>query len=132
MNNLKDIKILKITIPLIPRTNKNSQRIFKTPSGRLFIAPSKAYKDYENDCKYFRKRGQNCPLSVKVNVKAIFYMPTKRRVDLVNLEEAILDILVKYEILEDDNCKIVVSMDGSRVDYDKDNPRTEIEIKKLD
>lgn len=55
-------------------------------------------------------------------------MPTKRRVDLCNLEEAISDVLVKYGILADDNRNIVASYDGSMVLYDKENPRTEIEI----
>lgn len=48
--------------------------------------------------------------------------------DLVNLLEATCDILVHYRVLEDDNSKIVVSHDGSRVLYDKENPRVEIWI----
>ena len=55
-------------------------------------------------------------------------MPTHRRVDQVNLLEATLDILVEYGVLADDNSNIVVSHDGSRVLYDKNNPRTEITI----
>lgn len=55
-------------------------------------------------------------------------MPTKRRVDLSNLIEAVDDILVKAGVLEDDNYKIVQSHDGSRVLHDKENPRTEITI----
>jgi Holliday junction resolvase RusA-like endonuclease len=55
-------------------------------------------------------------------------MPTKRRCDVVNMLEATLDILVKYGVLADDNSNIVVSMDGSRVLYDKENSRTEVEI----
>lgn len=64
----------------------------------------------------------------RVNVKAVFYMPTRRRVDLTNLLQALLDVLVKYGILADDNSKVVASVDGSYVDYDKENPRTEVEI----
>ena len=59
-------------------------------------------------------------------------MPTKRRVDLGNLQASTCDILVKYKVIADDNCKIVASMDGSKVFYDKDNPRTEITITKLE
>ena len=55
-------------------------------------------------------------------------MPTRRRVDLTNLQEALCDLLVHYNIIEDDNCKIVTTMDGSYVGYDKENPRTEVEI----
>jgi Holliday junction resolvase RusA-like endonuclease len=49
----------------------------------------------------------------------------------VNLQESTLDVLVKYGILADDNSNIVASMDGSRVLYSKENPRTEIEIELL-
>jgi Holliday junction resolvase RusA-like endonuclease len=58
-------------------------------------------------------------------------MPTKRRVDLVNLQESTLDVLVAYGIIADDNSNIVASMDGSRVLYDKQSPRTEIYINKF-
>jgi len=59
-------------------------------------------------------------------------MQTRRRVDLVNLLEATCDMLVKYKVIEDDNNKIVVSHDGSRVFYDKENPRVEITIMKAE
>ena len=47
---------------------------------------------------------------------------------MTNLMEATHDILVHCGVLADDNSKIIVSVDGSRVEYDKNNPRTEIEI----
>lgn len=112
------------TIPLRPVTKKNSQRIVVI-KGKPMILPSKAYTEYEHDAMYFlRPLGIDYP----VNVKAIYYMPTRRRVDLINLHEALHDILVKAGTLTDDNSNIIVSTDGSRVMYDKDNPRTEIEI----
>jgi Holliday junction resolvase RusA-like endonuclease len=66
-----------------------------------------------------------------VNIKCIYYMPTRRKVDLSNLLNATLDLLVHYGILLDDNRNIVYSVDGSRVYYDKDNSRTEIEITRI-
>ena len=59
-------------------------------------------------------------------------MDTKRKVDLNNLLEALTDVLVKHKVLEDDNSTIVVSHDGSRVLYDKENPRTEVEITEIE
>lgn len=70
------------------------------------------------------KVGIDCP----VEVKCIYYRATKHRVDLTNLLAATHDLLVEAGVLADDNCKIVVSVDGSRVMHDKDNPRVEIEI----
>ena len=49
-----------------------------------------------------------------------------------NLEEALLDVLVRYCVIDDDNAEIVAAMDGSRVLYDKANPRTEVIIEYLE
>ena len=68
-----------------------------------------------------------CP----VNVRCLFYMPTKRRVDLVNLLEAVDDILTHYGIIDDDDMLHVGGHDGSRIFFDKENPRTEIYISPL-
>lgn len=117
---------MKIIIPLPPRTKKNSQQIVRAGK-RLIIVPSKVYKAYEKACgPYLEPLGIDYP----VNVKATYFMPTHRRVDLVNLHEALHDILVTHGVLADDNCRIIVSTDGSRVSYDKDNPRTEVEIER--
>ena len=118
---------MRFVIELIPRTKKNSQRIFRGNNGRIFIAPSKAYKDYEKEAGYFLQKPEN-PIDYPVNIRALFYMPTRRRVDLVNLQEALCDVLVVHRIIADDNYRIVASMDGSRVMYDKYHPRTEVEI----
>ena len=70
-------------------------------------------------------------ISRAVNVKCVYYMPTRRKVDLSNLIEASLDILVRAGVLEDDNCDVAAAHDGSRVYYDKENPRAEITITEL-
>ena len=68
----------------------------------------------------------------RINVMAVYYMPNNRRVDLTNLHEALHDILVHYKVIKDDNCKIIVSTDGSYVDVDKWHPRTEVTITDLE
>ena len=77
-----------------PRTKKNSQRVFRLPSGGTRIAPSAAYVQYEWDCLR-QLPPPSRPLAGPVNVKCLYFMPTRRRVDLVNLLEATCDILVK-------------------------------------
>lgn len=121
------MKELKFTIPLAPVTKKNSQRIANCGAYSK-ILPSKAYVQYEKDAGYFlpnRGKRHNQPCEVV----CLFYMPTKRRVDLTNLLEAIDDVLVKYGVLQDDNSEIIKSHDGSRVLHDPDNPRTEVTIR---
>lgn len=56
------------------------------------------------------------------------YTQTRRRVDDLNLYEALDDILVNERILSDDNRNVIRCRDGSRVLYDKENPRAEIYI----
>lgn len=121
--------MLEYTLNRNPVTKKNSQQIIQV-KGRPMIIPSKKYKEFErlalDDIQYLGE-----PIDYPVNVACLYYMETKRRVDLVNLEEATLDVLVHCGVLKDDNSNIVVSMDGSRVLYDKYNPRTEIYISEV-
>ena len=118
---------IHFTVPLTPISKKNSQQILTNPkTGRPFIMPSKKYKEYEKDALWFIPKGET--ISTPVNVKCLFYMPTRRKCDLVNMQEAILDVMVKAGLLADDNYSIVQSMDGSRVFYDKEHPRTEVYI----
>ena len=117
-----------ITIDLIPISKKNSQQIIRV-KGRPCIIPSKQYKAYEKEAvKLIRQQYESDPIGEAVNVAMVFYMPTRRRVDLVNLQEAALDVMVKAGVLKDDNSSIVATMDRSAVRYDKEHPRTEIRI----
>ena len=119
--------MISFTINLPPRTKKNSQQIIVC-KGKPMIIPSKAYREYEDNCVWFMPKIET--INEPVNIKAVYYMPTRRAVDLCNLHEALCDVLVHYRVLEDDNCRIVATMDGSRVEYDKNNPRTEVTITK--
>ena len=116
-----------ITIFGEPRTKKNSQRIIRA-GGRYIPIPSKQYKEYEEAAGQYLEPWKELKISEPVNIKACYYMRTRRKVDLTNLHEALHDILVKYGGLADDNANIITTTDGSRVYYDKENPRTEIVI----
>ncbi len=124
---------IKFTVPIAPVTKKNSQRIItiRTKKGSFQkIMPSAAFEQYQKDAGYFiPHRGRK--ISYPCEVVCLFYMPTRRDVDLTNLEEAIDDVMVFYGLLADDNSKIIVSHDGSRVLYDKDRPRTEVTIRPM-
>ena len=123
--------MLSITIPLNPITKKNSQRIIKNrATGRPLVIQSETYKQYEKDCGAFLGNWKD-PINYPINLKCLFYRKDRREVDLSNCLEAIQDILKKYGVIKDDNHKIVASVDGSRVLYDKKNPRTEIYIEEI-
>ena len=113
-------------IPGAPITKKNSNKILLNPkTGKRFVATSDQYRRYEKSAE------GHCPkvlVSVPVNCRYIYYMPTHRRVDLSNLISATNDVLVKHGTLMDDNRDVVVSHDGSCVLYDRERPRVEITI----
>ncbi|MDU3423141.1 MULTISPECIES: RusA family crossover junction endodeoxyribonuclease [Peptostreptococcus] len=122
--------MLNLTIYGRPITKKNSSRIV-TCGGYPRLIPSKAYVHYQKDSLRQITGRDRVKIDQPINLKVLYYMPTRHRVDLVNLLEATCDILVDAGVLADDNSKIVVSHDGSRVLYDKDNPRTEIYIENI-
>ena len=128
MNN----ETLKITLYGNPVTKKNSQRILMTRAGRPFIMPSKQYEQYRRDCLRQIQGGKKFGVNRPVNIKYLFYMQTRRKVDLTNLEESLDDILVDAGVIVDDNSNIVAGHDGSRVLYDKESPRVEIEITEME
>lgn len=123
--------VYEAVIPIEPRSKKNSQQICINPrTKRPFVKQNDKYIQFEKDCGFFLKHKPPAPIDYPVNVKCIFYRSTRIRCDLVNLQEATLDVLTRYGIIQDDNFNIVATMDGSTVLIDKDNPRIEITITK--
>lgn len=119
---------LNLTIKGRPITKKNHSEIVYA-GGHPRVVPSKQYKDYGKLFALQVRRDARMGLVLPCNVKCVYYMPTRHRVDLVNLLEATCDLLVATGVLQDDNSNIVASHDGSRVRYDKERPRVEIEIR---
>jgi len=126
------MKEYRYLIPGNPVTKKNSPRIIRLGNGHTIIKPSKNFEDYEDKALYFLQPKPEIPILYPVNVQCIYYMQTRRVVDLANLLSATDDILVDGRILQDDNRNILAGHDGSRVFYDKENPRVEILITQMD
>jgi Holliday junction resolvase RusA-like endonuclease len=122
---------MKIEIPLLCRSKKNSQKIWYNPkTKRTMIVQSDIYKQFERDCAYFLPKLKE-PISKPVNLKCTFIVPDRRKRDLTNLENAIADILVKYKVLKDDDYTILTSWDGSRIIYEKGIEKTIVEIEEI-
>ena len=130
------ILLFTYTIPLDPRTKKNSPRIsgcgVRCPVcgkyKKQFIRNGSGTTEFAFRAARYLHPKPDKPLQGKVRVVYRLYTGTRRRVDDLNLYEALDDILVRERILEDDNRNIIRSRDGSRVLYDKENPRAEIYI----
>ena len=119
------------------RSKKNSQKII-VARGRPMILPSDAYKRYEAQAEQYLRDKPEKPIDTPIQVTCVYLMPLnkngaepKRQLDLVNLLEATCDILVKYQIIADDNSHIIKSVDGSRVYYVAEEPKTYITITEL-
>ncbi len=119
---------MTFTIKGDPRTKKNSMQIYLNGSRRR-VAPSNAYQLYESAALWQIP----CVETIErpVDLQVVYYMKTRGRVGLVSLLQATCALLEKAKVLKDDNCTIVKSMDGSRVLYDKENPRAEVTITEL-
>ena len=129
--------MIQYVIPGIARSKKNSSKIIKI-NGHFRIISSEAYRRYEAAAApYFQNKPEK-PIEEPVQVTCIYLMPLnkdgskpRRPLDLVNLLEATCDILVKYKIIADDNAHIVKSVDGSRVYYVAEEPKTYITIMEM-
>lgn len=133
------MKKIKLTLYGTPRSKKNSLRAFKN-----VVLPSKAYGEYEKECHRQIDLMHLAEITEDVEVKALYYLKDRRKVDLHNLMQATADIIshkrkringkmavIKPLILADDS--LIKSWDGTRImGIDKENPRTEIIIKILE
>lgn len=124
------------TIPLDPKTKKNSHRIAgcgpRCPVcgkyKKQFVRNADKTTEYSfSAAKYLHPKPQK-EIEGPVHLIYRLYTETWHRKDDLNLYEALDDILVKEGILKDDDRKTIRSRDGSRVLYDKENPRAEIYI----
>lgn len=116
-----------------PVTKKNSMEIIRI-GNRPSLIQNKRYREYEKDFirQVHEQRMYGKRIDKPVEITCIYYRKEKRRVDLTNLLACTDDCLTKAKIIEDDNFKIVKSHDGSRIFFDKENPRVEIEIKEYE
>lgn len=121
--------MIEINIPVNPRSKKNSQEIvFNKKTGHRMVIQNKRYTEFEKQCKEYLPKLEK-PIDYPINLQCKFYVCDARKRDIANYLEAIQDVLVKYNVLEDDNYNIIASIDGCSMEIDRENPRVEIIIK---
>lgn len=115
---------MKITLFGRVPSKKNSR--IHTRTGMSF--PSANYtawhKDASNQLKFFKKDPMEIPRTVTIT----FFFPDKRRTDLSNKAESIMDLLVDNGFLADDSWQVVNKLVLIGGGVDKDNARAEIEL----
>lgn len=118
-------KEIKLTYYGRVLSKKNSKQIIRKRSGAPVIVSNPAAKANENDMvDQFsiqtirqKKPVKRCKISVEV------YQPTAQRRDLDNQLTAILDALVKAEVIADDSFKCVIEEKVRFGGIDKNEPR---------
>lgn len=119
-----------LTIPVAPRTKKNHGQLVTLKNGRQMMLPSKAYVVFEKAVvKWVKEHFPDFEaINEPISFKCLFYKDKDYKADLTGYLQAIQDALVKAKFIADDNAKIIVSVDGSRVLLDRENPRVIVDI----
>jgi len=95
-------------------------RTYKTKSFREWYAM--AIEELKLTCNSVK------PLETTQCINLTFYTVDKRKRDLTNIAESIMDLLVDGEVIEDDNVYIISRMTLNFGGLDREDPRCEIEI----
>lgn len=117
---------MKLTIIGNVPSKKNSKKLFFIRNRPIF-APSTNYEKWHKQA--LPQLLGKSPVEGQIkDIELIFYPESKRKSDLTNKAESIMDLLVDAGIIEDDNWfvipKVVLIFGG----VDKNNPRCEITI----
>lgn len=109
-------------------SKKNSKQIIYV-RGRPLIISSKNYQNWH-------KTAQNQLYGVKPlpglsSINLTFFSSTRRKFDLTNKAESVMDLLVDCGIIPDDNWSVVPKVVLEYGGVDKDNPRVEVSVTSL-
>jgi len=120
------IKGILLIIPGSPRTKKNHR--IRTKVGKSL--PPKAFTDWEKSAQWeakiqLRNAGINGPITSKMYISAVGYYKGPKP-DLSGFLEGVGDC---FEGVVWENDRQIVSWDGSRLRHDKENPRTELNVR---
>lgn len=94
------------------------------------MIPSKQHEDWHKDVMVQLELA-NVPseqLGKIQNMVITFYAPDMRKGDMTNKTESVMDLLVDYGFLEDDNWFVVGDIRMRFGGLDRENPRAEIEV----
>lgn len=120
---------IKITLPGSVRSKKNSKRVCMiggvNKPRRPMILPSKAYTVWEKKAREAAKKAyMGIPVACPVAVTVVAYYKGQRP-DLSGVLESVGDCLEGI-VWQDD--QQILSWDGSRLEKDNTNPRTEVNV----
>lgn len=110
----------------IPSKKNSTRRVIAR--GRTFTIPSEQHQQWHREKSFELMEKHIGKIDNIERVQITIYAPDKRKADLTNKAESIMDLLADNNIIEDDNwfvCPDVHLLFGG---IDKENPRARIEI----
>ena len=151
MEETINIQIIIKGCPIVKKNNAKTSLFSKDKTGRRIARETpihyytEAYKEWAKGaiqtCMVYKTKNKHIkfPITEKMNLKCLFFLPDTRRVDLSALYEGIQDVLSGnekwanvnaelYQIIFDDSVRYIGSHDGSRALLDLTNPRMEITL----
>lgn len=108
-------------------SKKNSKRVFAR-GNRVIVIPSENHKVWHEEQSYRIKKFRPKKPIEKCEVEIIIYAPDRRRSDLTNKAESLMDLLVDNDFIVDDNWFVCDDIKLYFGGVDRDNPRAEITI----
>lgn len=128
-NTLMDYRHLVIS-GQVP-AQKNSKKVaYNKSTGKPFIMTEARVKEWQSLAK--KEVSQIEPLEGAVEIEMVFYNKDARKRDLDNMMTSVLDVLKNTKIIDDDNCLVARRISGEFGGIDKENPRMECTIIRLD
>lgn len=125
----KDNSTINLVVHGLTPSKKNSVGLMFR-GGKMFKFPNSRYQSWHKDAIKTLKTPHKCFDKVSL-VHLTIYGDTKRKFDLSNKAESIMDLLVDVGYLKDDNYEVVPKLILEYGGQDKENPRCEIEIQML-
>lgn len=108
--------------------SKKNSVIAMCRGGRAIHIPSNEYRKWHRDAE-IQLRGIRKPdYKYTDSLSITIYPPDKRKGDLTNKAESIMDLLVDIGVLEDDNWYVIPRLQLQFGAVDKEKPRAEITI----
>lgn len=110
----------------VPSKKNSKRRIMR--GGRVFMVPSEAHEAWHRDASYqIAKFRPERPLE-RCEVAITIYAADRRRADLTNAAESLMDLLVDNGFIVDDNWFVVGENTQKFGGIDRQRPRAEIAI----
>ena len=108
-------------------SKKNSKQIIRR-GNRSMLVSSRAHSIWHTDSMWQLKEQRTRPMEGKIGIEMMFYFPDKRRADLTNKAESIMDLLVDAGIIEDDNANVCPEVLLRFGGVDRERPRVEVSL----